>query len=81
MVSIWKLILCEKYQRYFTNDLCLWCESHDHATHTQRHQFPEKPSKSGLIGVWHKDNFYLGTSTIGNGKPPPNEYWFTNEKY
>jgi len=40
-----------------------------------------KPSKSGLIGVWHKDNLYLGISTIGNGKPPPNEYWFTNEKY
>jgi hypothetical protein len=40
-----------------------------------------KASKSGLIGVWHKDNFYLGTNTIGNGKPPPNEYWFANEKY
>jgi len=36
------------------------------ATHTQRHQFPGKPSKSGLIGVWHKDNLYLGTTTIGN---------------
>ena len=32
---------------------------------------PRKPSKSGLIGVWHKDNFYLGTSTIGNGDPHP----------
>ena len=42
---------------------------------------PEKPSKSGLIGVWHKDNLYLGTNTIGNGKSPPNEYWFANEKY
>jgi hypothetical protein len=30
-----------------------------------------KPSKSGLIGVWHKDNLYLGTSTIGNGNPHP----------
>ena len=42
---------------------------------------PEKPSKSGLIVVWHKDNLYLGTSTIGNGKPLPNEYWFANEMY
>ena len=31
----------------------------------------EKPSKSGLIGVWHKDNLYLGTNTIGNGNPHP----------
>jgi hypothetical protein len=37
---------------------------------------PGKPSKSSLIGVWHKDNFYLGTSTIENGKTPPNKYWF-----
>jgi hypothetical protein len=42
---------------------------------------PGKPSKSGLIGVWNKDNLYLGTNTIENGKPPPNEYWFANEKY
>jgi len=40
-----------------------------------------KSSKWGLIGVWHKDNLYLGTNTIGNEKPPPNEYWFANEKY
>jgi hypothetical protein len=32
---------------------------------------PGKPSKSGLIGVWHKDNLYLGTSTIRNRKPRP----------
>jgi len=32
---------------------------------------PGKPSKSGLIGVWHKDNLYLGTSTIGNEDPHP----------
>jgi hypothetical protein len=32
---------------------------------------PKKPSKSGLIGVWHKDNLYLSTSTIGNGNPYP----------
>jgi hypothetical protein len=42
---------------------------------------PGKPSKSGLIGVWHKDNLYPGTNTIGNGKPSLNEYWFANEKY
>jgi len=30
-----------------------------------------KPSKSGLIGVWHKDNLYLGTSIIGNENPHP----------
>jgi len=40
---------------------------------------PGKPSKSDLIGVWPKDNLYLGTSTIENGKP--NENWFVNEKY
>jgi hypothetical protein len=32
---------------------------------------PGKPSKSGLIGVWHKDNLYLGTNTIRNGNPYP----------
>jgi hypothetical protein len=32
---------------------------------------PGKPSKLGLIGVWHKDNLYLSTSTIGNGNPHP----------
>ena len=26
----------------------------------------EKSSKSGLIGVYHKDNLYLRTNTIGN---------------
>jgi len=30
---------------------------------------PKKPSKSGLIWMWHKDNLYLGTNTIRNGKP------------
>jgi hypothetical protein len=29
------------------------------------------PWKSGLIGVWYKNNLYLGTSTIGNGNPHP----------
>jgi hypothetical protein len=42
---------------------------------------PKKPSKSGLIGVSHKDNLHLGTSTIENEQPSPNEYWFVNEKY
>jgi hypothetical protein len=32
---------------------------------------PWKPTKSGLIGVWHKDNMYLSTSTIGNRNPHP----------
>ena len=32
---------------------------------------PGKPSKSCLIGVWHKDNLYLGTSTLENGDPHP----------
>jgi hypothetical protein len=45
----------------------LW--SRGHATLMQRHQFPGKPSKSGLIRVWHKDNLYLGTNTIRNGNP------------
>jgi len=31
---------------------------------------PGKPSKSGLIEVWYKDNLYLDTSTIRNGKTP-----------
>ena len=30
-----------------------------------------KPCKSGLIGVWHKNNLYQGTNTIGNGNPQP----------
>jgi len=30
-----------------------------------------KPSKSSLIGVWYKDNLYLGTGTIGNENPHP----------
>jgi hypothetical protein len=33
-----------------------------------------KPSKSSLIGVSHKDNLYLSTTTIENRKPPPNKY-------
>jgi hypothetical protein len=32
---------------------------------------PEKPSKSDLTGVWHKDNLYLGTSNIGKGNSHP----------
>jgi hypothetical protein len=41
---------------------------------------PKKSSKSNLIGVWHKDNSYLDTSTIRN-EPSSNKYWFANEKY
>ena len=33
-----------------------------------------------MIGVWHKDNLYLGTSTIGNGNPHPTNIG-ANEKY
>ena len=55
--------------------------THGQATNMQIHQFPEKPSKLGLIGVWYKYNLYLGTSIIGNKKPLPNKYWFVNEKY
>jgi hypothetical protein len=45
-----------------------------------------KPSKSHLIGAWHKYNSYLDTSTIENGhwfvkSNRPNKYWFANEKY
>jgi len=32
---------------------------------------PRKPSKSGLIGVWYKDNLYLGINTIRNRNPHP----------
>jgi hypothetical protein len=46
------------YQMMWT----FWTRSQ--ATHTQRPQIPKKPSKSCLIGVWHKDNLYLGTNTI-----------------
>jgi hypothetical protein len=41
-----------------------------HNPHTKT-PIPGKPSTSGLIGVWHKDNLYQGTSTIGNGNPHP----------
>jgi hypothetical protein len=42
---------------------------------------PEKPSKSGFIGICHNENLSQDTSTIGIKKPPPNEYQFANEKY
>jgi hypothetical protein len=50
-----------------------WCEPRDHMVTqpTRKDTIPGKPSKSGLIGVWHKDNLYLDTSTIGNGNPHP----------
>ena len=67
-----------KFQKYITwlmesSSDTKWCEPHDHVvtTHTQRHQIPRKPIKSGLIRVRHKDNLYLGTNTIGNGNPYP----------
>jgi hypothetical protein len=44
--------------------------SRGHSTHTQRHT-QINTHKLGLIGVWHKDNLYLGTNIIGNGDPHP----------
>jgi hypothetical protein len=49
--------------------IIMWCEPLDHAV-KQPIQL-EKPSKSGLIGMWYKDNLYLGASTIENGNPHP----------
>jgi len=43
------------------------CSCNPHA----KTSIPGKPSKSGLIGVWQKDNLYLGTSTIENEDPHP----------
>jgi hypothetical protein len=73
----WNL-LCKLYYEVVPSDanLVITWSSNPHINTP----IPGKPSKSGLIGVWHKDKLYLGTSTIGNGKPPPNEYWFANEK-
>jgi hypothetical protein len=41
---------------------------------------PVKPSKLGLIGVWYKDNLYLGNNTIGNEIPQPTNInsWMRN---
>jgi len=47
-----------------------WSRGSHHNPHVTT-PIPRKPSKSGLIGVWHKDNLYLGTSTIGNRNPHP----------
>jgi len=59
-----------------------WCEPLEHVVKqpTRKDTNSQKATKSGLVGVWHKDNFYLSTSTTGN-ENPPNEYWFANEKY
>ena len=54
----------------YHKEMKIWCKPRGHTTHTQRHQIPEKPIKSGLIEVWHKDNLYLRTNTIRNGNPP-----------
>jgi hypothetical protein len=32
-------------------------------------QIPQKPSKLGLIGVWHKDNLYLDTTILETKTP------------
>jgi hypothetical protein len=70
----------ETFQKGYNliNGVKLWCQiirtswSHGHTTHTQT-PIPRKPSKSGLIAVWHKNNLYLSTITKGNRKPPPND--------
>ena len=41
-----------------------------HNSHTKT-PILRKSSKSGLIGVWHKDNMYLSTNTIEKGNPHP----------
>jgi hypothetical protein len=55
-----------KWSIFYVNLVITWSRN-PHA----KTPIPGKPSKSGLIGVWHKDNLYLGTSTIGNGDPHP----------
>jgi hypothetical protein len=55
-----------KYFFFYANLVITWsCNSH------AKTPIPGKPSKSGLIGVWHKDNLYLGTNAIENGNPHP----------
>jgi hypothetical protein len=46
--------------------------SHGQTTHNDD-TTPEKPKKSGLIGMWDNENCPKA--------PPPNEYQFANEKY
>jgi hypothetical protein len=48
-------------------NLVIICSRNPHA----KTQILKKQSKSGLIGVWHKDNLYPGTSTIGNENTHP----------
>jgi len=64
------LTICCSYPWSF---LHLWCEPRDHMVTqpTRKDTNSQKVSKSGLIGVWYKDNLYLGTRTIGNGDPDP----------
>jgi hypothetical protein len=66
---LWKLIMRMRQmtRRCDANLVIKWSHNNPHA----KTPIPGKPSKPGLIGVWHKDNFYLGTSTIGNRNPHP----------
>jgi hypothetical protein len=50
-----------------------WCEPLEHVVKqpTRKDTNSQKATKSGLVGVWHKDNFYLSTSTTGNENPHP----------
>jgi hypothetical protein len=59
---------------YDVNLLIMW-SSNPHL----KTPIPEKSSKSYSIGVWYRDNSYLGTNIIEIN--PPNKYWFVNEKY
>jgi hypothetical protein len=49
-----------------TNLVITWSRN----LHTQT-PIPGKPSKSGLIGVWYKDNLYLDANTNRNGDSNP----------
>jgi hypothetical protein len=66
-IRIWPYLVCiTRLNRIDTNLMITWSRNPLAKT-----SIPGKPGKSGLIGVWHKDNLYLGTSTIGNGDPRP----------
>jgi hypothetical protein len=66
-------LLFDCFSRLCFYSLVFLCESRDHVVMqpTRKDTNSWKPSKSGLIGVWYKDNLYLGTNTIGNRNPHP----------
>jgi hypothetical protein len=57
----------ELKNRFYDANLVITWSRNPHA----KTPIPKKLSKSGLIGVWHKDNLYPSTSTIENGDPHP----------